>query len=114
MRTVLRLILLLGAATIATGCATPYMKDRGRDAADIFTASIGYGGGVKARVGPVNPGLFLEVDVAGFRGGSWFPVDKRVHGWGFYNGEINFTLFTVEAFKGGAISILCYRLWNRS
>ncbi len=55
-----------------TGCATPYVVDRGRDAADIFTATIGYGAGAKARVGPLSTGLFYNRDTVGLRGGALF------------------------------------------
>ena len=46
------------------------MKDRGRDAADIFTATFGGGYGAKARVGPLAGGLFLGQDKYGLRGGK--------------------------------------------
>ena len=69
MKRTLQLLLLLGLITISTGCASPYMVDRGRDAADIFTATVGYGVGVKAQVGPIQTGLFANRDYAGLRGG---------------------------------------------
>jgi len=48
------------------------MVDRGRDAADIFTATIGVGGGAKARLGPVHAGIVpFNVGAFGLRGGSW-------------------------------------------
>ena len=72
MKNILHLFLLLGLAGIFAGCATPYMVDRGRDAADIFTATVGEGSGVKARVGPFTTGLFRNSDKAGLRGGSFF------------------------------------------
>jgi len=42
-----------------TGCASTkaYFVDRDRDAADIFTATVGVGGGAKAQIGPLNLGL---------------------------------------------------------
>jgi hypothetical protein len=69
MKHTLQLIAILALATISTGCATPYMVDRGRDAADIFTASYGIGAGAKARVGPLQTGLFVNRDIGGLRGG---------------------------------------------
>ena len=57
------------AVMLFTGCATPYMADRKADAKDIFTATIGHGGGVKARVGPARTGAFFGRDDAGLRGG---------------------------------------------
>jgi len=65
-----QLLVFMVLAASATGCASPYMLDRGRDAADIFTAGIGIGGGVKARVGPVQTGMLLDFPFAGLRGGE--------------------------------------------
>jgi hypothetical protein len=60
-------------SALCSGCATTgYMGDRMRDAGDIFTATVGVGGGAKARVGPVTAGLFLNSDKAGLRGGEVF------------------------------------------
>ena len=53
-----------------TGCAASYWTDRGRDAADIFTVTVGVGGGAKARAGPIHGGLFVGQDKAGLRGGE--------------------------------------------
>src|SRR5690554_1302340 len=77
MKTILQLAVLLPLVVVATGCATPYMIDRGRDAADIFTATVGIGGGAKARVGPLHAGLFMNCDMYGLRNGvvikgDWF------------------------------------------
>ena len=55
------------------GCSSPYFANRGRDAADIFTFTIGKGGGAKARVGPLQAGLFFNEDFAGLRGGGFGP-----------------------------------------
>ncbi len=80
-----------------SGCAStkPYLVDRGRDAADIFTASVGVGGGVKARVGPLQLGLWGNKDVAGLRGGtmSHWPLAKRgeIH-------DLDFLLFPIFTF----------------
>lgn len=67
-------ILILGLAACAAGCASPqaYFLDRGRDAADILTASVGYGAGVQVRAAVVQTGLFYNHDVAGLRGGDFF------------------------------------------
>ena len=63
---------VLLAATVLSGCASPYMVDRGRDAADIFTATVGVGGGARARVGPVHAGVVpFNVGSYGLRGGTW-------------------------------------------
>lgn len=68
----LRVALLAAAAMVMTGCVSPggYFKDRSRDAADIFTVSLGKGHGAKARVGPAQLGLFFNRDYAGLRGGE--------------------------------------------
>jgi len=65
---------LLSLAGLVSGCATTsgYFVDRGRDAADIFTCTIGTGAGVKARVGPLQQGFFVNRDRAGLRGGMFF------------------------------------------
>lgn len=68
------LVRIIGVLCIAmtAGCAsTGYLSHRGRDAADIFTCSLGTGLGVKARVGPVHAGLLANVDGGGLRGGRW-------------------------------------------
>jgi len=67
----LGLVLLLG---MVTGCATypGYWTDRGRDAADIFTAAVGVGAGAKARVGPIAPAVILNFNYAGLVGGRTF------------------------------------------
>jgi hypothetical protein len=46
------------------------MGNRMRDAGDIFTATVGLGGGAKARVGPVSAGLCYYTDSAGVRAGD--------------------------------------------
>jgi hypothetical protein len=65
---------LLALALLSSGCvgARGYFTDRWRDAKDVFTVSVGTGIGAKARVGPVNAGLFLNSDAAGLRGGEFF------------------------------------------
>ena len=63
----------LGAIAVVifmTGCSTPYMIDRTRDAADILTAAVGLGAGAKARVGPLRAGVYGIFDRAGLRGGE--------------------------------------------
>ena len=68
-----RLFVSLLLAGLCSGCAVRgFCVDRGRDAADIFTATVGYGYGAKARVGPVGTGWFINSDRAGLRGGHFF------------------------------------------
>ena len=67
-----------------TGCATTrnYLANRGHDAADIFTLSLGKGGGATVRVGPVHLGLFAGTDRVGLRGGElWTQWAEDPHGW---------------------------------
>ncbi|MFC1498631.1 hypothetical protein ACFLS1_09220 [Verrucomicrobiota bacterium] len=92
MKKTIQLILLLGLAASGSGCATPYMIDRGRDAADIVTAGVGMGLGAKARVGPIQAGLLADMTVVGFRGGDVVgmeygvpiggPCDYQMFAWG--------------------------------
>jgi hypothetical protein len=64
-------------SALCSGCATSgYMGDRIRDAGDIFTATVGKGAGVKARIGPVGTGLFVNKDIAGLRGGTLFRIKE--------------------------------------
>lgn len=57
-----------------TGCASPrgYLVDRGRDAADVFTATAGMGAGAQVRVGPIPLGVLQTTDVVGVRYGGSF------------------------------------------
>ena len=82
--------MLIGVVGCMIGCTTPYAIDRKRDAADIFTAAVGLGGGVKARVGPLRTGLVADIGLAGLRSGTlfvaqlpyWAPMDFNVLGSG--------------------------------
>lgn len=71
MKRLMQTFLPLALVAAATGCATPYMVDRGRDAADIFTATVGMGLGAKVQVGLINVGLLLNEDYYGLRGGAF-------------------------------------------
>jgi len=87
---------------LTSGCATGYLADRGRDGADIFTASVGVGGGAKARVGPVRVGAFFAKEKAGFRGGD-FLKNGEMKGipfdWFPGTVDIDATISSVEAFR---------------
>ena len=63
---------------VLSGCAQRpgYFADRGRDAADIFTATAGYGLGAKAELGPLQIGLIGDRDLWGLRGGAVDSFDK--------------------------------------
>jgi hypothetical protein len=65
-----KMLILLGLAMMSSGCSTPYMVDRRRDAADILTIGIGTGAGVKARIGPLHAGLLVNAPVVDLRGGA--------------------------------------------
>ncbi len=70
MNRLIQITIVLAVVAGMTGCATPYMIDRRRDAADMFTATIGTGAGVKARAGVLQVGLLANHDAAGLRGGT--------------------------------------------
>jgi hypothetical protein len=72
----LHLVASCAILACSCGCATPYLHDRGRDAADILTASFGAGLGAKARVGPLQAGLLVQGDVAGLRAGTLGRLSK--------------------------------------
>jgi hypothetical protein len=74
MRTILTRLGVAATMGLLTGCATTkeYRIDRGRDANDILTLTVGRGVGVKARVGFVQTGLLHNRDCAGLRSGSLF------------------------------------------
>lgn len=59
-------------AAICGGCATGYLGDRGRDAKDIFTCTLGIGGGLRAKVGPLHVAAINNADLVGLRAGQWF------------------------------------------
>ncbi len=74
MKKALQLIAITGLASMVTGCANTggYFVDRGRDAADIFTATVGLGAGAKAQIGPLSGGLLGNADLFGLRGGALY------------------------------------------
>jgi len=86
MKNGLQFILALAAIPTLTGCSTPYMVDRRRDAADIVTLGVGAGLGAKARVGFLQAGLLGQSDFAALRGGEFVHYDE-----GAFNGEFLFT-----------------------
>jgi len=71
MRQLIYSILLSSLTVFSSGCTSPYLVDRGRDAMDIFTVSVGTGAGAKARVGPVQTGIMYQEDYYGLRGGGF-------------------------------------------
>lgn len=92
-------VFLLMLSSLLTGCATPYMQDRKNDAADIFTATVGYGAGAKARVGPINLGLLLNSDQYGYRKGCHVTPRHDLSGLGMTDATC--TLLSLEWFGSG-------------
>ncbi len=126
----------IGMALICTticlsGCMTQYAIDRRRDAADIVTLSFGYGAGVKARVGPIQAGVFGNVDKIGLRGGE-FHLPMRGYGgvrtaYKCWPGIMDYcyTIYSAESFSTpfdtlsskreknyGAIGLFCISIAN--
>ncbi|MCX6985450.1 MAG: hypothetical protein NT118_11985, partial [Lentisphaerae bacterium] len=79
MKNIIQIITAVVIISGMTGCATPYMTDRSRDAADIFTIRMGFGAGVKTHVGPVQVGLLFNLDCLGLRGGEMVWAEKVVN-----------------------------------
>ena len=71
MKNAVHVILFLIVAAGMTGCASTgrYFVDRGRDAADVFTLTVGTGLGAGVRAGPAHIGLLLHQDRIGLMGG---------------------------------------------
>jgi hypothetical protein len=80
MKKIFHIIIAITVILGLNGCASSkaYLVNRGRDAADIFTATIGLGVGVKARGGPLQTGLLAQSDLVGLRGGTFpFVYDRN-------------------------------------
>lgn len=69
------LLLATWLGVFATGCTSTYWKDRASDLADIPTATIVKGYGIKARVGPLMTGGGFFVDQIGLRKGPFDRAD---------------------------------------
>ena len=73
------LLPLAAALPLLAGCATsPYWINRGRDAADVLTATLGTGAGVKCRVGPIQAAAWRNSDLVGLRGGQFLQDGNRL------------------------------------
>lgn len=87
MKNVIQVLVAAFIIVNLTGCTSTkgYFADRGRDAADIFTASVGVGAGAKTRIGPLQVGALAETDITGLRGGTAFflPLSGRRSFWSF-------------------------------
>ncbi len=77
MKRIAALAFVCSLAVMGSGCATSgYFAARLGDAADIFTATLGVGAGVKVRVGPIQPAFIYSDDVVGLRGGRFFDTPR--------------------------------------
>jgi len=66
-------VAFLAGLLLAGGCSsTGYLAARGRDAADVFTLTVGAGDGAKVRVGPLQVAAIRNADLAGLRAGQFF------------------------------------------
>ena len=93
------------------------MANRGRDAADIFTATVGAGfGGFKAKAGPVQAGLMsegiyvsfygektCETPKGGLRGGDWLNESSNEKKFAGFETNIDtqYFVYGMEIFGGG-------------
>jgi hypothetical protein len=100
------LLVLILAPAMASGCSSRgYFADRSNDAKDIFTVTVGVGGGAKARVGPVHTGVIMSFGSAGLRNGHFgqsigednfdvellvVPVEEESGKWYFSQEGVNF------------------------
>ncbi len=102
MKNGLQLTLALAIIATLTGCSTPYMIDRRRDAADIVTLGVGAGLGAKARVGFLQTGLLVEKDLIALRGGEFVRIGVNRNGE-HWVGDADFLFVYFEAFKPQAL-----------
>ena len=100
MKRLAQRLALVAVVAVTTGCASPdaYFIDRGRDAADIFTATIGAGFGAKARIGPLQSGLLCEIDLVGLRGGV-FPSMQQHGNFCFPTPDLQGLVVGIEEFR---------------
>ena len=103
MKTTRRLFCLM-LATASVGCAGPgYWSDRGNDALDILTLTVGAGAGAGARVGPLHAGLGLYCDMVGMRGSTvdyWPLITRHTGGVTFEATLYAFDEFDTEELNG--------------
>jgi len=82
------------------------MVNRGRDAKDILTATVGGGAGGKVRAGPLQLGLMLNCAEMGLRGGEFVraaPFQKAESG---LPGSMDalYWAYGIETFNGGPLA----------
>lgn len=96
-------VILSAACAFCSGCASSgYLKDRMRDGADVFTASVGKGFGVETRIGPAHAGFVGVGDRVGLRAGQFLPLRSSAGpsfiDSGAYGGEYCIGIFGYEYF----------------
>jgi hypothetical protein len=106
------LLFLPALMACLAGCASTrgYLVDRGRDAADILTATAGAGAGVQARLGPAALGFLQTSDAAGLRHGEAFhrppaedPPDELNYTLGSLLGWVSSPALVFIAGLGGGV-----------
>jgi len=106
MKIISQIALLIFLSSLGLGCTTPYIVNRGRDAVDIITVQVGYGGGAKARVGFLQLGCLVDIGLGGIRGGA-FQAKNEFWPNGFDTPsklDLNFLWFGAETFGGNELS----------
>jgi len=109
MKRIFQITIMVSMAGVMTGCCSPYMVNRGRDAADIFTATLGVGAGAKARIGALQIGALASRDVAGIRNSSFGYWSKGKQSKEIYEYD-SFLLpsfwFGIDSFDAGNSTII--------
>lgn len=102
MKRIAQLTVIWVAAMFVNGCASSkgFLVDRRRDAADIITATIGFGLGAKAKVGPLQTGILVHSDQLGLRGGTFPDVcdNCEFEGLGANTLDLEFIAVGLEEF----------------
>lgn len=71
-------MLVAGTASLLfAGCAG-YWRDRGRDAGDMVTASVGFGLGAGVQAGPAATGVGLQFTLVGIDDGSFIDLEGHL------------------------------------
>ena len=65
-----RMLMMVAVAIVTGGCTTTYWQNRGHDAADIATFTVGIGGGAFVQVGPKPVGYGFIIDTVGVEDGK--------------------------------------------
>ena len=65
-----RMLMMVAVAIVTGGCKITYWQNRGHDAADIATFTVGIGGGTFVQVGPKPVGYGFIIDTVGVEDGK--------------------------------------------